>query len=333
VGHRAFPVLLNALDDTRKEVRVGAIAALGSHRDRRAITVLTKALANADFEARRHAEKALEKIDPEWKNTREASAAFAALFEALSDPKRDRAAALILSKFGAAAIPGLVEKLGDSDDRVRREAVFTMKMMREAASDAVPSLIDALKREKNSFAFDELLECLSTIRDKRAIDIIKLISTDHNDSSTRYKAKQALRGFGIGPRSLSDLQGVEKDIAMALKRWYRESARTWWQSSGKQSGICDDGNEDLQHGEGYLRPGEYLCCERCTDSLLIQTDWERAIQDLNAYFGPGLPQGHRTSSCTGGKDLCHEVIVPAGCAALDTQAGVLRPLLGHQVHR
>src|SRR3954469_5345924 len=30
-----------------------------------------------------------------------------------------------------------------------------------------------------------------------------------------------------------------------------------------------------------------------------------------------LVQGHRTSSCTSGKDLCHELVVPASRAALD----------------
>jgi hypothetical protein len=44
-------------------------------------------------------------------------------------------------------------------------------------------------------------------------------------------------------------------------------------------------------------------------------------------------QGHRTSSCTGGTDLHHERVVPAGRAALDTQAGVLRPFLFHQIPR
>jgi aspartyl-tRNA(Asn)/glutamyl-tRNA(Gln) amidotransferase subunit B len=47
----------------------------------------------------------------------------------------------------------------------------------------------------------------------------------------------------------------------------------------------------------------------------------------------GYSQGHRTSSCTGGKDLQHELVVPAGRAALDTQAGVLRTFLFHQIHR
>ena len=44
-------------------------------------------------------------------------------------------------------------------------------------------------------------------------------------------------------------------------------------------------------------------------------------------------QGHRTSICTGGKDLRHEGVVPAGRAAFDTQAGMLRPFLLHQIHR
>jgi hypothetical protein len=31
-----------------------------------------------------------------------------------------------------------------------------------------------------------------------------------------------------------------------------------------------------------------------------------------------IDQGHRTSSCTSGKDLRHELIVPSGRTALDT---------------
>ncbi len=79
-------------------------------------------------------------------------------------------------------------------------------------------------------------------------------------------------------------------IKSALKAWYRRKATAWWSSTLRRDGACDDCNGDLKYGDGYLRPGNYLCCERCTDRLLDSTEWERAMPDIEGYFGPNVPE-------------------------------------------
>ena len=78
----------------------------------------------------------------------------------------------------------------------------------------------------------------------------------------------------------------------------------------------------------------HIAVDKCHIYFVNDNDalkWQR----LGPYrkFAAMVEQGHRTSSCTSGKDLQHERVVPAGCATLDTQAGVLRALGVHQIHR
>lgn len=88
---------------------------------------------------------------------------------------------------------------------------------------------------------------------------------------------------------ISKLPEHRRNVALALVKWYREEAVKWWKSSGRESAICDDGNEEIKYGEGYLRPG-YLCCEHCTDHYFSFVDWEKALPDMRRWFGPQVPQ-------------------------------------------
>ena len=78
-----------------------------------------------------------------------------------------------------------------------------------------------------------------------------------------------------------------KIVKLVLKEWYQACA-------GKRvgRGICDDCMRPLTTGNSYLRPGGYLCCEKCTDRFLgaEYINWSKAMYNLNSYFGPGLPQ-------------------------------------------
>lgn len=75
-------------------------------------------------------------------------------------------------------------------------------------------------------------------------------------------------------------------VKTALKAWYKECSKG--QTGG---GVCDDCMTDLIPGKTYLRPGGYLCCEKCTDTFLNAEyiEWDEALCNLNNYFGPGLP--------------------------------------------
>jgi hypothetical protein len=64
----------------------------------------------------------------------------------------------------------------------------------------------------------------------------------------------------------------------------------WWSTTSGTNGICDDCNSDLKKGDGYRLVGNHMCCERCTDSLLESADWEMALQNIDSYVDPGIPQ-------------------------------------------
>ena len=97
---------------------------------------------------------------------------------------------------------------------------------------------------------------------------------------------------------MTDKNETVRILKAALKAWYRERAKAWWSTTTRSEGICDDCNGDLKKGEGYLRVGNYMCCEPCTDGLLDISDWDRALQNIDAYFGPGIP--HHIRRLAGG---------------------------------
>jgi hypothetical protein len=73
-----------------------------------------------------------------------------------------------------------------------------------------------------------------------------------------------------------------KPVVEAMKAWYRSQA-------GPRQGICDDCNADLV-SQAFLRPGGYLCCEPCTDTVLGEyVDWDDAFKDIDRTLGPGVP--------------------------------------------
>jgi hypothetical protein len=86
-----------------------------------------------------------------------------------------------------------------------------------------------------------------------------------------------------------ELKGAAREVALSLKSWYRERAKVWWQNSLLENAICDDRNEPLNYGEGYLRPGGYLSCERCTDRFFSYVKLPEALNDIDTWFGPGVP--------------------------------------------
>ena len=83
-------------------------------------------------------------------------------------------------------------------------------------------------------------------------------------------------------------------VRQALMNWYRSNAIERLGPSGIGGGICDDGMCDLSQSIGnvFLRPGGYLCCEICTINFLNSsyTDWDKALANIESYFGPGVPQ-------------------------------------------
>ena len=97
------------------------------------------------------------------------------------------------------------------------------------------------------------------------------------ESTVTYVTSPTVIAWAGDPRA--------KPIVEALKSWYHKSA------AGRVGhGICDDCNDTLSPGATYLRPGGYLCCEECTDTLLCAyVDWAEAAKNLNSVVGPGVP--------------------------------------------
>jgi hypothetical protein len=108
--------------------------------------------------------------------------------------------------------------------------------------------------------------------------------------SAVWNADQEVEPKAPMPRP-EELSGTAREVALALKAWYREQAKLWWQTRELDIAVCCDRSEILVRDAGYLcLPGYFLCCERCTDSSLAQsTNWDEALADMKRYFGPAVP--------------------------------------------
>jgi hypothetical protein len=115
----------------------------------------------------------------------------------------------------------------------------------------------------------------------------------------------------------NELNEPARTVAIALKSWYRTEAKKWWRISGRTEGICDDGNEKLAYGEGYLRLGEHLACERCTDALLCCLPWDEALIDIERFFGPGVPPEIRGLAKQVTSKPTHKASIQAGRLDID----------------
>ena len=93
------------------------------------------------------------------------------------------------------------------------------------------------------------------------------------------------------PDRLATIEDKYRPLAVAIKKWWRESAREWWvsRSSGRSEACCDDEGETVAKGDGY-KTGSKLICLSCAHRRLVNIiRWEKAAIDLNGYIGPGVP--------------------------------------------
>jgi HEAT repeat protein len=153
IGSPAVPALLEALSKSHKQVRREAARALGRLRAAAAVPALTKALDDADMKVRMAAAQALGSMGPE------AREAVPGLIQALKNTNLIfcRLAAQALSCIGPAALPGLLELMGQTNDRyVHREASWALRRL----ADADPSLAPAIE---NTSKLAEPGEC-STVK-------------------------------------------------------------------------------------------------------------------------------------------------------------------------
>ena len=124
----------------------------------------------------------------------------------------------------------------------------------------------------------------------------KLRSTEAEIGKERHKvpldaaATQPLPDLSTG--ECSPLEAVDeryRDLASAVKSWWREEAKAWWSTSGRAAACCDDEGEQIPQGDGS-KTGRRLLCETCANERLTKrADWDQAVRDLTQWFGTGVP--------------------------------------------
>jgi hypothetical protein len=105
------------------------------------------------------------------------------------------------------------------------------------------------------------------------------------NAGVAYARGKARIGRGGSPITGPSEQKIER-IKVAIKESYRRQA-----GGNVGGGVCHDCRRRLVKGQTYLIPGNQLWCESCTDKFLSASyiEWPKALRDINAYFGPGLP--------------------------------------------
>lgn len=152
IGAPSVPHLRDALTDPRFPVRLGAARALGAlgSKARDAVPDLVRALDDPNFFVATTAARAIERIEPEAGpgRTRDFKARLVRQLESESPLARlDAAAALReLGATAEAAVPALIERLRDPDERraIHMAAMYALAAIGPAAAGAVPDLADAL---------------------------------------------------------------------------------------------------------------------------------------------------------------------------------------------
>jgi hypothetical protein len=148
---RAVEPLIEALKDKEWKVRDRAAIALGVLRDPQAVGPLIEALRDGDSDVRKSAAWALEKINPNWRETKEAKKWISVFISDLKDNNSyvRKSTAIALGKLkDPRAVEPLIEALKDKYWEVRESAAYALGEIKDPR--AVEPLIEALKDEKGN---------------------------------------------------------------------------------------------------------------------------------------------------------------------------------------
>ncbi|MCA9067463.1 MAG: HEAT repeat domain-containing protein, partial [Planctomycetaceae bacterium] len=147
---RAIPIWRELLSHSRTAIRLHAVERLGRFGGSAQVALpeLVYLLASKEVTLRRAAKAALENVEPNWSQSSLALPACETLVQDLSKPGLDSHLAVpILASFGEAAVPILIEGLGDFDQDLKQ--MFCAKTLGEvgpAAASAAPTLMEAFSR-------------------------------------------------------------------------------------------------------------------------------------------------------------------------------------------
>ncbi|MAE76999.1 MAG: hypothetical protein CMJ85_09045 [Planctomycetes bacterium] len=218
-ARRQLPAIETALEDKDKEVRAAAVRAFGQVTgDREAFTATLAKAVRSKHAATRHAAyrcladgcpmlpSFLPYIVPDLANEKLREAAIEALVRArhrapallrpllASGPAAARAAAgLALARCRDANsddIAHILALLDDKDGNVRATAMRAVAQLGRRARDAVPSLVQLLKRKKDSAAAADALATMGSSARRAVTPLIKLLKS--KDPELRRAAATAL---------------------------------------------------------------------------------------------------------------------------------------------
>lgn len=196
---RAVEPLLAALNSKDEWVRRKTAEALGKIADSQAIESLVPALADQDYSVRYEAGVALRRISSGWMKSDEAKRAVPSIVGKLKD-KDDRVRREAAEVLGAIADPRAIEPLvvalADKDREMRSSAEKALKQIdpywlkSDEAKVAVQSLVEKLK-DKDDRVRREAAEALGRIGDPRAIEPL-IIAVTHADSMLQWELVERL---------------------------------------------------------------------------------------------------------------------------------------------
>ena len=195
---RIVAALVESIKDSYPEVRIKAIEALGTLKEKTAVKPLIEALADA--ETRTSACWALGEIKD--------AESIVPLVELLGDSKPTALehAIMALNKIGSPAVEALLVALKSENGQVRENAAWALGEIKDAR--AVEPLMHSLK-EENMLVRVKAAEALGSIRDRRAVEpLIQAI----NDANTLVKVK-AVEALGQirDARAVKPLIGLLKN--------------------------------------------------------------------------------------------------------------------------
>jgi HEAT repeat protein len=215
---KASGVVLRALSDADRTVRISALEALEELPRVEAMQPLLALLDDEDEEIRDLAAKALSGLVHWPGGAEELLARAIMLLSAPNERVRETAAAalgggILEPSLDPRAVGPLCEVLGDSSDRVRLAAVNSLGRLRDDA--AVPALCARLAEDEDDFVRRAAADALSDIADPSSVEALRAALHDRSEP-VRSMAVLALAEIG-GPAVADDLFALREDEEMSVR--------------------------------------------------------------------------------------------------------------------
>lgn len=240
--HVVWP-LIKALKDKDWRVREAVSVSLGMIKDKRSFKFLINALIEYDRHVRKGIILAIEKLNPDWRESKEAKNAVPNFIMALKDKDSEirKEAAYALGEIkDKRAVKPLIKALKDDHSGVRAYTAIALGKIKDKR--AVEPLIDALI-DNDGFVKERVAFALGAIGDKRAVEhLINALKASEDwlrfsdalvnlGKSAVESLIEALKDEDLEfryrtNRVLQEITG--KNFESSYKKW-----RNWWKKQNK----------------------------------------------------------------------------------------------------